>query len=135
MPGPEEKPRCYLPSNGYIFRRPSECSKTCDGAHYEKGRYNGRARIVCMKILTTEERIVKEKKDKERNEWRNATPDICQHNWESDEDYAKRLEQSFEDYKKSARAKNYFARYVYSRFVRQYSSIFSRVKQRRYQSG
>jgi broad specificity phosphatase PhoE len=53
-----------------------------------------------MKILTTEERIAQEKYGKERNEWRNATPDTCQHNWESDEEYSKRLKQSFEDYKK-----------------------------------
>jgi hypothetical protein len=53
-----------------------------------------------MKILTTEERIVKEKQDKERKEWRDATPDTCQHNWESDKEYAKRLQQSFEDFKK-----------------------------------
>lgn len=102
MPGPEEKPRCQLTSNGYIFRRPSECSKTCNGTHYEKSRYGGThpSRIVCMKILTTEERIAQEKYGKERNEWRNATPDTCQHNWESDEEYSKRLKQSFEDYKK-----------------------------------
>ena len=53
-----------------------------------------------MKILSEAERLAKEKAEKERDEWRWNTLGLTQHNWEPDEDYRKRLEQSFEDYKK-----------------------------------
>jgi hypothetical protein len=54
-----------------------------------------------MKILTASEQLAKDKHDKEWYDWYWHTPDDkCQHNWEPDTDYAKRLKQSFEDFTK-----------------------------------